>query len=74
MSAPETRVVTCPHCGLEQYAIITHNDRAIDDDWDDGVCVACAQPIVSERCGSIFIVRTPDTWAHTSRGYRRDQR
>src|SRR3954451_10166799 len=46
MTAPETRVVTCPHCGLEQYAIITHYDRALDDDWDDGVCLACAQPIV----------------------------
>ena len=64
MTAPETRVVTCPHCGFEQYAIITHYDRDIDDDWDDGACLRCAIPIISERCGSIFLVRVPETPLH----------
>jgi hypothetical protein len=64
MTAPETRVITCPQCGFEQYAIITYYDRAIDDDWDDGTCLQCAKLIISERCGSIFLVRAPETFVH----------
>lgn len=59
MTAPEIRVVTCPHCGSKQYAIITHYARPIDEDWDDGACLRCAKPIISERCGSIFLARVP---------------
>ena len=53
---PETRFVTCPFCGAKQYAVVTRYERAKDNDWDDGACFQCATPIISERCGSIFVV------------------
>jgi len=61
---PETRFVTCPFCGAKQYAVISYSDRPQDDEWDDGACVRCATPIISERCGSIFVV--PKTSFETS--------
>jgi len=54
---PETRFVTCPFCGAKQYAVITRYERSRDNDWDDGACLQCATPIISERCGSIFLIR-----------------
>jgi len=57
MRPPETRILTCPACGAEQLAVISYSDRAKDDDWDDGACFQCATLIISERCGSISLVR-----------------
>jgi hypothetical protein len=63
---PETRFVTCPFCGAKQYAVITRYERPKDNDWDDGACFQCATPIISERCGSIFVV--PKTSLQTQSG------
>ena len=59
MRPPETRFVKCPFCGAKQYAVITRSERTKDDDWDDGACVRCSAPIVSARCGSIFLIGSP---------------
>jgi hypothetical protein len=68
MATPQTRSVICPYCGLKNYAVITYCERVRDNDWDDGTCVGCAMPIVSERCASIFMVRAPSAFdAHAGR-------
>jgi hypothetical protein len=58
---PETRLVTCPYCGAKQYAVITRHERAKGQDWDDGACLQCSAPIISERCGSISLIGSPET-------------
>ena len=49
----ETRVVICPFCGTLNRAVLSYRSRTKDDDWDDGACTRCAQPIISEWCACI---------------------
>jgi hypothetical protein len=63
---PETRLVTCPYCGAKQSAVITRHERAKDQDWDDGACLQCSAPIISERCGSTSLIRSPETSTQTT--------
>jgi hypothetical protein len=57
MSNAQERAVLCPYCGIWNYALISYYDKFNDNDWDDGTCVACTRPIISERCGSIVMLR-----------------
>jgi hypothetical protein len=74
MRPPETRFLTCPFCGAKQYAVITRSEGTKDDDWDDGACLRCSAPIVSVRCGSIFLIGSPTQIADEPRGRKRTVR